>query len=109
NIEAYLRALRAVSTDIDVVVVDDNSPDGTAELATTLAAELGGVEVLRRTEKAGLGSAYRAGFRTVLGRRPPYDVVISMDADLSHDPAVIPTMLRQIEEGADAVIGSRYV
>jgi dolichol-phosphate mannosyltransferase len=109
NVEPYLRALRSVSADIDVLVVDDNSPDGTADLAEALGAELGGVAVLRRSEKAGLGSAYRAGFRTVLDHTPPYDAVVSMDADLSHDPAVIPTMLRRIDEGADAVIGSRYV
>lgn len=109
NIEPYLRALRAVSRDIEVLVVDDNSPDGTADLARGLAPELGGVEVLQRTAKDGLGSAYRAGFRQVLDAVPPYDVVVSMDADLSHDPAVIPAMLAAIEGGADAVIGSRYV
>lgn len=109
NIEPYLRALRRVSADIDVLVVDDNSPDGTADLARALGAELGGVGVLQRPDKQGLGSAYRAGFRQVLDARPPYDVIVSMDADLSHDPAVIPAMLAAIEAGADAVIGSRYV
>lgn len=109
NIEPYLRALREVSADIDVLVVDDNSPDGTADLACALGAELGGVSVLQRPAKEGLGSAYRAGFRQVLDHQPPYDVIVSMDADLSHDPAVIPAMLAAIEGGADAVIGSRYV
>jgi dolichol-phosphate mannosyltransferase len=109
NIEPYLRALREVSADIEVLVVDDNSPDGTAELARALGAELGGVAVLQRPAKEGLGSAYRAGFRQVLDHQPPYDVIVSMDADLSHDPAVIPAMLAAIEAGADAVIGSRYV
>ena len=109
NIEPYLRALRAVTRDVEVLVVDDNSPDGTAELAERVGAEVGGVSVLRRTDKDGLGSAYRAGFRHVLGAEPPYDVILSMDADLSHDPAVIPAMLDAIEGGADAVIGSRYV
>lgn len=109
NIEPFLRALRAVSSDIDVLVVDDNSPDGTADLARALGEELGRVEVLHRIAKAGLGSAYRAGFREVLDRTPPYDVVLSMDADLSHDPAVIPAMLAALDGGADAVIGSRYV
>ncbi len=110
NIEPFLRAVREVSV-ADVLVVDDNSPDGTADLARELGSELGGVEVLQREVKAGLGSAYRAGFDKVLGAAgdDPYDVVISMDADLSHDPAVIPTMLALIEEGADTVIGSRYV
>ena len=110
NIEPFLRAVRAVG-DVDVLVVDDNSPDGTADLARELGSELGGVEVLQREAKSGLGSAYRAGFDKVLGAGgdTAYDVVISMDADLSHDPAVIPAMLALIDEGADTVIGSRYV
>jgi dolichol-phosphate mannosyltransferase len=106
NIAPFLRALREAS-DIDVLVVDDGSPDGTADLARALAEELGGVRVLERASKDGLGSAYRAGFAQVLGEG--YDVVVSMDADLSHDPAVVPEMLRLLDEGADAVIGSRYV
>lgn len=111
NIAPFLRALRAVSTKIDVLVVDDNSPDGTADLAREVGQELGGVAVLQREAKTGLGSAYRAGFRHVLAASgdDTYDVVISMDADLSHDPAAIPTMLALIDDGADAVIGSRYV
>jgi dolichol-phosphate mannosyltransferase len=107
NIGPYLDALRAVTADVDVLVVDDNSPDGTADLARALADEHGGVRVLQRAGKEGLGSAYRAGFRQVLDEG--YEIVISMDADLSHDPAVIPTMLDLIDGGADAVIGSRYV
>ncbi len=109
NIEQYLRAVRAVSCDIEVLVVDDSSPDGTADLARVLGDELGGVTVLQRAAKNGLGSAYRAGFAHVLSAEPAYDVVLSMDADLSHDPAVLPAMLAVIEVGADAVIGSRYV
>lgn len=107
NIAPYLRSLREVGDDIDVLVVDDGSPDGTADLARSLGEELGGVRVLVRASKDGLGSAYRAGFAQVLSEG--YDVVVSMDADLSHDPAVIPEMLRLIDAGADAVIGSRYV
>jgi dolichol-phosphate mannosyltransferase len=111
NVERLLRAVRAVSPTLEVLIVDDNSPDATADLAREVAGELGDIEVLQRTAKHGLGSAYRDGFDHVLYRRNGQapDVVISMDADLSHDPAVIPTMLRLIEEGADAVIGSRYV
>lgn len=109
NIEAFLRAVRAVSKDLAVLVVDDDSPDGTAEVANGLVGELGGIEVLSRPEKDGLGSAYRAGFARVLGDHSTYDIIISMDADLSHDPAVIPQMLALIDAGADAVIGSRYV
>lgn len=107
NIAPFLRALRAVSADIEVLVVDDSSPDGTADLARALGAELGGVSVLERRSKDGLGSAYRAGFAKVLAEG--YDVVVSMDADLSHDPAALPEMVRLLETGADAVIGSRYV
>lgn len=106
NIAPLLRALRAAS-EAEVLVVDDGSPDGTAELARSLGDELGGVRVLERDTKDGLGSAYRAGFAQVLAEG--YDVVVSMDADLSHDPAVIPEMLRLLDDGADAVIGSRYV
>jgi dolichol-phosphate mannosyltransferase len=110
NIEPFLRALRAVC-DADVLVVDDNSPDGTADLVRELGSELGGIEVLQRETKSGLGSAYRAGFDKVLGigGDATYDVIVSMDADLSHDPTVLPAMLALIDDGADTVIGSRYV
>lgn len=107
NIEVFLRSVRATGAPVDVLVVDDASPDGTADAARSVAPELGGISVLDRTAKDGLGSAYRAGFEQVLGG--DYDVVISMDADLSHDPAVIPEMLRLLDGGADAVVGSRYV
>jgi dolichol-phosphate mannosyltransferase len=107
NIELHLRAVRSLDVPVDVLVVDDDSPDGTADTAQALAGELGGISVLRRAHKEGLGSAYRAGFERVLA--DDYDVVITMDADLSHDPAVIPAMLGLIAGGADAVIGSRYV
>lgn len=107
NIGIFLRTVRSLPVDVDVLVVDDNSPDGTAAAARNVAAELGGIRVLDRAGKEGLGSAYRAGFEQVLAEG--YDVVISMDADLSHDPAVIPAMLELVEAGADAVIGSRYV
>ncbi|MDJ0767316.1 MAG: polyprenol monophosphomannose synthase [Ilumatobacter sp.] len=107
NIQPFLEAVRAVPCELDVLVVDDNSPDGTADLALAVGERLGGVDVLRRAAKNGLGSAYRAGFEHVLDAG--YDVIVSMDADLSHDPAVLPSMLRLLEGGADAVVGSRYV
>jgi dolichol-phosphate mannosyltransferase len=111
NVEPFLRGVRAVDADIEVLVVDDNSPDGTADLVRELGSELGGIEVLQREAKSGLGSAYRAGFDKVLGAEgdAAYDVIVSMDADLSHDPAVLPAMLALIDDGADTVIGSRYV
>ena len=107
NIEIHLRTVHDLGVPVDVLVVDDASPDGTADAARRLGEELGGISVLERPGKNGLGSAYRAGFERALG--DGYDVVISMDADLSHDPSVIPTMLELITAGADAVIGSRYV
>jgi len=107
NARLVLPAVRAAVPDADVLVVDDSSPDGTAEVAARLAAELGSIEVLRRPTKEGLGSAYRAGFEYALDHG--YDVVVSMDVDLSHDPGVLPELLRLVDAGADAVIGSRYV
>jgi len=107
NIEDVLRRTRTALPDADVLVIDDGSPDGTADRAEKLDVDLGGIEVLRRASKAGLGSAYRAGFRIGLARG--YDVMIEMDADLSHDPAVLPDLVAAIEAGADLAIGSRYV
>jgi len=107
NIEEVLRRTRAAVPEVEVLVVDDGSPDGTAARAEELAADLGGVHVLRRTEKTGLGAAYRAGFTWGLARG--FDVLVEMDADLSHDPAALPSLLGALAGGADLVIGSRYV
>jgi dolichol-phosphate mannosyltransferase len=100
SIDKVLAAVRA-ACDADVLVVDDNSPDGTGALAAAA-----GVNVLRRPGKSGLGSAYRDGFRWGLERG--YDVLVSMDADLSHDPHVLPALIEATRD-ADLVIGSRYV
>jgi dolichol-phosphate mannosyltransferase len=107
NITEFLTKLRASVPDADVLVVDDNSPDGTGDLAEQAAKELGQIEVLHRPGKSGLGVAYRAGFAWGLERG--YQVLVQIDADLSHDPAVLPTLLTALDEGADLVIGSRYV
>ena len=107
NIVSFLRAVRAAAPEADVLVVDDNSPDGTAALAEEVAAELGRIKVLLRAGKQGLGAAYRHGFTTAFDEG--YEAIVSMDSDFSHDPAVIPTMLQLVGAGADAVIGSRYV
>jgi dolichol-phosphate mannosyltransferase len=107
NVGALLAAVRAVVPDADILVVDDNSPDGTGTIVEETAAELGQIKLLRRPGKQGLGSAYRQGFATALDEG--YDVVVSMDVDFSHDPTVLPELLRLIDAGADAVIGSRYV
>jgi len=107
NIAEVLGKVRAAVPDAQILVVDDGSPDGTADLAEELGRDLGNVSVLRRPGKAGLGSAYRAGFREGLARG--LDVMIEMDSDLSHDPAALPSLLAAIDDGADLVIGSRYV
>lgn len=107
NVAAMLAAVRAAVPAADVLVVDDNSPDGTAKFVQETSEQLGQIELLERPDKQGLGSAYRTGFAVALERG--YDVIVSMDVDLSHDPAVLPEMLRLIDAGADAVIGSRYV
>ena len=107
NITEFLTKLRAAVPDADVLVVDDNSPDGTGDLAEQAAKELGQIEVMHRPGKSGLGVAYRAGFAWGLER--DYQVLVQIDADLSHDPAVLPTLLSALDDGADLVIGSRYV
>ncbi len=107
NIQAFLSAVRVAVPAASILVVDDNSPDGTGVLAEQSAAELGQIKVLHRPGKQGLGSAYRNGFTVAIDEG--YDVIVSMDADFSHDPAVIPVLIGAIESGADAVIGSRYV
>ena len=107
NIAEVLRRLRAAVPAADVLVVDDSSPDGTAEIAKAAGAEVGGVDVMIRAGKSGLGSAYRAGFAE--GLRLGYDILVEMDSDLSHDPAALPTLLRAVEGGADLAIGSRYI
>jgi|SRR5215218_3629954 len=107
NVATVLGAIRLHVPAADIVVVDDNSPDGTAAAVEELAAELGQIKLLRRPGKAGLGSAYREGFAVALDEG--YDVVVSMDVDMSHDPAALPELLGLVAAGADAVVGSRYV
>jgi dolichol-phosphate mannosyltransferase len=107
NIAQVLRRIRAAAPGVDVLVVDDASPDGTAALARVMATELGQIDVLVRDHKDGLGNAYRRGFEVGFDRG--YDVLVQMDADLSHDPADIPRLLAPLADGADAVVGSRYV
>jgi dolichol-phosphate mannosyltransferase len=107
NITELLERARAALPEADILVLDDNSPDGTADVAEAAAAELGHIEVLRRPSKRGLGDAYRAGFAVGIARG--YDVLVQIDADLSHDPAVLPELIAALESGADLAIGSRYV
>jgi dolichol-phosphate mannosyltransferase len=107
NIDRVLRAVRSSLPDAGILVVDDGSPDGTADMAEQLGKELGGIDVLRRTTKSGLGSAYRAGFTWGLGRG--WDAFVEMDADLQHDPGALPGLVGPIADGVDLVVGSRYV
>jgi dolichol-phosphate mannosyltransferase len=107
NVKILLPAVRRAAPEADILVVDDDSPDGTGAAVDEIAAALGQITLLHRPGKQGLGSAYRDGFDH--GVDHGYDVVVSMDVDLSHDPDVLPELLSMIEVGADAVIGSRYV
>lgn len=108
NIKALVTQLLALPTDILVIVVDDNSPDGTGDIADRLAEENPGrIEVIHRAGKLGLGTAYIAGFRRALAGRA--DLICTMDADFSHNPRYIPDMVEKIGQGYDLVIGSRYV
>ncbi len=107
NIDRVLRRIRAALPAASVLVVDDGSPDGTADAAEVLGKELGNIDVLRRTAKAGLGSAYRAGFRWGLDRG--FDACVEMDADLSHEPEALPSLVGPVAEGTELVIGSRYI
>ena len=107
NLEPMLRALGAVlGPDDRVLVIDDNSPDGTGELADRLAAELPFVDVLHRERKEGLGPAYLAGFREALERGA--ELVVEIDCDFSHDPNDVPRLLEAVRD-ADLALGSRYV
>jgi len=105
NLEPLVREIVALPTAFDILVVDDNSPDGTGKIANRLAEELPSVHVLHRPGKQGLGTAYILGFRWALRR--DYDYILGMDCDFSHHPCYLPTFLERIQH-ADLVIGSRY-
>ncbi|HEU5169688.1 MAG TPA: polyprenol monophosphomannose synthase [Gemmatimonadales bacterium] len=105
NIPLLVPAILGQDPRLEVLVVDDNSPDGTGRLADELAAADPRVHVLHRTAKEGLGKAYLAGFHWALER--DYEYIFEMDADFSHDPKFLPEFLHAIEH-ADLVVGSRY-
>ena len=105
NIEELIEKTLSTSPDIDILIVDDNSPDGTGEIAEKIAKENPRVKVLHRPGKMGLGSAYVEGFKWAL--KENYDFVMEMDADFSHNPEDIPRFIEKIKE-YDLVIGSRY-
>jgi dolichol-phosphate mannosyltransferase len=105
NLERMIEALAPL--DVRVLVIDDNSPDGTGEIADRLAAERDWLSVLHRARKEGLGPAYIAGFHEALSTDTDY--VLEMDCDFSHDPADVPRLIAACDAGADLVLGSRYV
>jgi dolichol-phosphate mannosyltransferase len=108
NIEALLRELLALRIDVDAIIVDDHSPDGTGDIADRLAREHEGrVTVIHRAGKLGLGTAYVAGFKRALSEEA--DLICTMDADFSHNPRYVPDLVGKISQGYDLVIGSRYV
>lgn len=106
NVVAIVEAILSATADADVLVIDDNSPDGTGRLADEIAARNSRVRVLHRPGKQGLGKAYLAGFDWALQRG--YELVLEMDADFSHDPGRLPAMIEAARD-ADLVLGSRYV
>jgi dolichol-phosphate mannosyltransferase len=106
NVRPLLQEIFLYAPDTDVLIVDDNSPDGTGKLADEIHDEDARVHVMHRTEKAGLGKAYIAGFKYAIEHG--YDAAFEMDADFSHDPRYLPDFLKAIEH-ADLVIGSRYI
>jgi dolichol-phosphate mannosyltransferase len=107
NIEAITKAALAADVRVDVLIVDDNSPDGTGKLADELAAKDSRIRVLHRPEKRGLGKAYLHAFQEAL--KLGYGFVVEMDADFSHDPRCLPGMIDEAIRGTDVVLGSRYV
>lgn len=106
NIGDIVPQILEKDSSIDVLIVDDNSPDGTGKIADEMARENPRTKVLHREEKAGLGTAYKTGFKYALENG--YDYVFEMDADFSHDPKYIPDFLEAVKE-ADLVLGSRYI
>ena len=107
SLDTLVDRVRRSVPDADILVVDDASPDGTGELADRLAAKDPAIRVLHRAAKDGLGKAYLAGFDDAIARG--YRYAVEIDADGSHDPAELPAMLALAENGADLVIGSRWV
>lgn len=107
NLPTLVAAIRERLPDVQILVVDDSSPDGTAELAETLGATDGRLTVLRRPSKDGLGAAYRAGLRAAIDAGA--EICVQMDADGSHPAEALPALIAIVEHGADLAIGSRYV
>jgi dolichol-phosphate mannosyltransferase len=107
NIEAIIRKVHSLAEPFDILIVDDNSPDGTGNIVKQLQQEIAGLHLLERKEKNGLGTAYIAGFKWSLNHT--YDFICEMDADFSHNPEDLPRLYEACKQGADMSIGSRYV
>lgn len=106
NLQSLLTGIFSYAPETHILIVDDNSPDGTGKLADEMSAEDSRISVMHRTGKLGLGTAYIAGFKYAIEHA--YDAAFEMDADFSHDPKYLPDFLKAIEN-ADLVIGSRYI
>jgi len=107
NIERFLIQVRRDAPNTDILVIDDNSPDGTAQIAETVAQQLGSIKVLNRTGKRGYAAASREAMQSALNAG--YEIIATMDADFSHDPLVLEQLTAQVANGSSLVIGSRYV
>lgn len=108
NIESLITSIMDLQLDATIVVMDDSSPDGTAERVKKLQRVYPNIFLVSRPRKAGLGTAITDSFRFILGQPNPPDFIIAMDADYSHDPQDIPRLIQKAEKGYDVVIGSRY-
>ena len=107
NIRTVIERLQALPIELDILIIDDNSPDGTADIVRELQADDPHIFMINRPAKLGLGTAYITGFRWALER--DYEYILEMDADLSHNPDDVPRLIQECENGYDLVIGSRYV
>ncbi len=107
NIRQIIPAVLSQDERINILIIDDNSPDGTGKIADELAASDQRISVLHRQGKLGLGTAYVVGFKYAL--KTGYDLAFEMDADFSHDPKYLPSMIEMAEDGYDLVVGSRWV
>ena len=108
NIEKLILELENSSRNVSILVIDDSSPDGTADLVRRLQGKYGNILLLVRSKKLGLGTAITDGFRIFLSVKKPPKCIITMDADYSHNPQEIPKLLAPMQEGCDLVVGSRY-
>lgn len=109
NIERLINKIFSLKLNISIIIIDDNSPDGTGSIVEKLKNKFKNkLFIIHRKGKLGLGSAYKTGFKEVIKRKDA-DLVISMDADFSHDPKYIPSLVKKIDQGYDLVIGSRYI